>query len=171
MAFFTDRDAMLRFARSRHHRELMQLGNRRDKRNATGGYIRLYYAEPGGYSNGVWRAEANTMRHIPAFTPLSTEDSGPPVRAPMTAGTTAFRPRTRSDRRDLRRVSWPAQTTAAMTRYVRALRAQVRRGSRTSRSAGLFFLRDAGGEVVGADDACTATTSTPSSAAATSCSG
>jgi hypothetical protein len=48
-------------------------------RNATGGYIRLYNAEPQGYSNGVWRAEDGTMSHIPTFTPLSTEDSGPPV--------------------------------------------------------------------------------------------
>jgi len=78
LAFFTDRDAMLRFARSRYHRKLMVWVTDGTK-NATGGYIRLYHAEPGGYSNGVWRAEANTMGHIPAFTPLAGEELGPPV--------------------------------------------------------------------------------------------
>jgi hypothetical protein len=49
-------------------------------REATGGYIRLYNAEPGGYTNGVWRAEGEVMRHLGTFTPLSSEDAGPPVR-------------------------------------------------------------------------------------------
>lgn len=78
MAFFTDRDAMLRFARSRHHRKLM-VWVTDGKKNATGGYIRLYNAEPAGYSNGVWRAEGDTMAHIPDFTPVSGEEQGPPV--------------------------------------------------------------------------------------------
>lgn len=81
IAFFTDRDAMLRFARSRYHRKLM-LWVTDGTRNATGGYIRLYSAEPHGYSNGVWRSEGNLMAHIPTFTPLSSEpgDEGPAVR-------------------------------------------------------------------------------------------
>lgn len=79
IAFFTDRDAMLRFARSRHHRRLMQWVTD-GTRNATGGYIRLFTAEPGGYANGIWRAEGNEMAHIPTFTPLSTETAGPAVR-------------------------------------------------------------------------------------------
>ncbi|MBF9131239.1 DUF4188 domain-containing protein [Plantactinospora sp. S1510] len=79
IAFFTDRDAMLRFARSRHHRRLMQWVTD-GTRNATGGYIRLYTAEPDGYTNGIWRAEGDEMAHIPTFTPLSTEAAGPAVR-------------------------------------------------------------------------------------------
>jgi hypothetical protein len=77
-AFFTDRDAMLRFARSRYHRKLMIWVTDGNK-HATGGFIRLYHAEPGGYSNGIWRAEANNMGHIPTFTPLASEEQGPPV--------------------------------------------------------------------------------------------
>jgi len=78
IAFFTDRDALLAFARSRHHRALMQWVCAGD-RNATGGWIRLYTADAGGYTNGVWRAEENVMRHIERFTPMSHEDTGPPV--------------------------------------------------------------------------------------------
>jgi hypothetical protein len=78
IAFFTDRDALLRFARSRHHRKLM-IWVTDGTKNATGGYIRLYNAEPEGYSNGVWRAEGDAMAHIPEFTPLTTEEHGPPA--------------------------------------------------------------------------------------------
>jgi hypothetical protein len=79
IAFFTDREAMLRFARTRHHRELMQWVTDGSRRNATGGYIRLYAAEPAGYSNGVWRAEGDELAHVSHFTRLSHEESGPPV--------------------------------------------------------------------------------------------
>lgn len=80
IAFFDDRDALLLFARSRHHRELMRWVTDGTK-HATGGFIRLYGAEPEGYSNGVWRAEDGEMAHIETFTPLSTEDGdGPRVR-------------------------------------------------------------------------------------------
>ncbi|AVT37168.1 DUF4188 domain-containing protein [Plantactinospora sp. BB1] len=79
IAFFADRDAMLRFARSRHHRRLMTWVTD-GTRNATAGYIRLYTAEPDGYSNGAWRAESTEMAHIPTFTPLGTEMTGPAVR-------------------------------------------------------------------------------------------
>ena len=79
IAFFSDRDALLTFARSRHHRHLMCWVTDHGTRNATGGYIRLYAAEPDGYSNGVWRAEGPMMAHIPTFTPLAREAEGPPV--------------------------------------------------------------------------------------------
>jgi hypothetical protein len=72
VAFFTDRDALLRFARTRHHRRLM-VWLTDGTQNATGGFIRLYAAEPDGYSNGIWRAEGNEMAHITTFTPLSSE--------------------------------------------------------------------------------------------------
>lgn len=79
IAFFADRDAMLRFARTKHHRDLMCWVTDHGERYATGGFIRLYQAEPHGYSNGVWRATDEPMAHIPTFTPLSTENSGPTV--------------------------------------------------------------------------------------------
>jgi len=84
IAFFRDRDAMLTFARSKHHRNLMCWITDHGTRNGTGGYIRLYNAEPDGYSNGVWRAEGNAMAHIETFTPTSREvargeSAGPPV--------------------------------------------------------------------------------------------
>jgi hypothetical protein len=82
LAFFSDRDALLAFARSRHHRALMCWVTDSGTKNATGGYIRLYTAEPDGYSNGIWRAEGNTMGHIPTFTPLRSESDGPLVHRP-----------------------------------------------------------------------------------------
>jgi len=39
----------------------------------TGGFATVFSAEADGYSNGVWRAEGNTMAHIERFTPLSGE--------------------------------------------------------------------------------------------------
>lgn len=79
IAFFRDRDSLLTFARSAHHRRLMCWITDHGTHNATGGYIRLYTAEPDGYANGVWRAEGNGMAHIGRFTPLSSETEGPPV--------------------------------------------------------------------------------------------
>ncbi|MEV4714025.1 DUF4188 domain-containing protein [Micromonospora sp. NPDC049374] len=79
IAFFTDRDAMLRFARTRHHRRLM-VWLTDGTRNATAGFIRLYSAAPDGYSNGAWRAESSEMGHITTFTPLGAETTGPAVR-------------------------------------------------------------------------------------------
>jgi hypothetical protein len=54
IAFFSDRDALLKFARSKHHRDLMCWvtdGNR----NATGGFIRLYNADPEDPPVRSWR--------------------------------------------------------------------------------------------------------------------
>jgi len=79
IAFFRDRDALLTFARSAHHRRLMCWITDHGTRNGTAGYIRLYTADEGGYSNGIWRAEGNAMAHIETFTPLSSETAGPPV--------------------------------------------------------------------------------------------
>ena len=78
IAFFTDRDALLRFARTRHHRKLM-MWLTAGTRNATAGFIRLYTASPDGYSNGAW-AEDGAMGHIERFTPLGAETTGPAVR-------------------------------------------------------------------------------------------
>ncbi|AGZ41395.1 hypothetical protein [Actinoplanes friuliensis] len=79
IAFFDDRDALLKFARSKTHRDLMCWITDNGTRHAKAGFIRLYDADPHGYSNGVWRAEDTTMSHIETFTPLSTETAGPPV--------------------------------------------------------------------------------------------
>ncbi|MBL6279698.1 DUF4188 domain-containing protein [Micromonospora fiedleri] len=78
IAFFTDRDAMLRFARTRQHRRLM-VWLTDGTRNATAGFIRLYTAAPDGYSNGTWRAEGPEMGHIATFTPIGAETTGPEV--------------------------------------------------------------------------------------------
>lgn len=86
IAFFRDRDSLLAFARSQHHHGLMRWvcdGTR----NATGGWIRLYTADATGYSNGIWRAEQNIMRHIPRFTPMAGEQRGPWVLDPPQART------------------------------------------------------------------------------------
>jgi hypothetical protein len=78
IAFFTDQDALLLFARSKHHRALMPWISD-GKKNATGGWIRFYNAAESGYSQGIWRAEDGAMQHIDTFTPLSKETSGPSV--------------------------------------------------------------------------------------------
>ena len=81
IAFFEDRDAMLRFARSRHHRWFMDWVVDGDK-NASAGFIRLYNAESAGYSNGIWRAEEDgPMARIDTFTPTTNEKGeGPRVK-------------------------------------------------------------------------------------------
>ncbi|GAA1676965.1 hypothetical protein GCM10009765_27840 [Fodinicola feengrottensis] len=78
IAFFEDREALLRFARSKHHRALMPWISD-GKKNALGGWIRLYSAAESGYAQGIWRAEDGAMQHIDTFTPLGNETAGPPV--------------------------------------------------------------------------------------------
>ncbi len=78
IAFFKDRDAMLKFARSKYHNQLMIWVTDGNK-NADGGFIRLYSAEESGYSNGKWRAEEKIMKVIERFTPLTGESAGPLV--------------------------------------------------------------------------------------------
>ena len=78
-AFFEDRDALLKFGRSKAHRDLMCWLTDHGTRNAKAGFIRFYYADAHGYSNGAWRAEDASMGHIPTWTPLPAETDGPPV--------------------------------------------------------------------------------------------
>jgi hypothetical protein len=82
VAFFDDREALLKFGRSRAHRDLMCWLTDHGTHNAKAGFIRFYAAESHGYSNGTWRAEDGSMSHIPTWTPLRTEptdSAGPPV--------------------------------------------------------------------------------------------
>lgn len=79
VAVFADRDAMLRFARSKAHRDLMCWMTDHDDRNGTAGFIRLFDAQPAGYSNGEWRAEGDGMAHIEEFSPIGHEENGAPV--------------------------------------------------------------------------------------------
>lgn len=77
IAFFADRDSLLRFARSPEHADLIQWVMRP---NARGGFIRLWAAEPAGYSSGVWRAEPpSAMRAISHFSALVDEERPPLV--------------------------------------------------------------------------------------------
>ena len=76
IAAFRDNDSMLRFARSKHHRNLMQWATK-NRRNADGGYIRLFEATENGYTNGRWRAEDDEWAHIERFTETTKEaDAG-----------------------------------------------------------------------------------------------
>ena len=73
IAFFEDMDSMMKFARSKYHRELM-IWVTDGTKHADGGYIRLYDAQPEGYSNGKWRSEENVMQHIEHFSPIGNEE-------------------------------------------------------------------------------------------------
>jgi hypothetical protein len=74
---FEEMDQMLRFARSKLHRELMAWIVEGDGKHAKAGFIRLYDARPGGsYANGLWSNE-DARGYDERFTALSTEDQGP----------------------------------------------------------------------------------------------
>ena len=78
IAFFADRESLLEFARSPEHAWLMRWVM--EPGSARGGFIRLYAAEPNGYSSGVWRAEPpHVLQAISHFTPLGDEELGPAV--------------------------------------------------------------------------------------------
>ena len=77
IAFFADREALLRFARCPEHAALMRWVM--EPGNARGGFIRIYEALPHDYSSGVWRAEGNVMQAIDRFTPLPGEVEPPRV--------------------------------------------------------------------------------------------
>jgi hypothetical protein len=78
IAFFSDRDALLRFARSPEHAEIMRWVM--SPGNARGGFIRIWEVQPEGYSSGIWRAEpGNVLKGIDRFTPVGSEREGPPV--------------------------------------------------------------------------------------------
>ncbi|MEZ0066923.1 hypothetical protein ABIA32_002936 [Streptacidiphilus sp. MAP12-20] len=80
IAFFTDRDELLKFARSREHAELMCWLTDQGRKKATAGWIKIYTADETGYTNGVWRAEDGELAHIDAYAPLSAEAGQRPVR-------------------------------------------------------------------------------------------
>ncbi len=76
--FFTDRAALLRFARSPEHAACMRWLTAEGREEA--GYIRIYEAAPGGYTSGEWRAEPERERTpIERFSPLAGEAHGPAV--------------------------------------------------------------------------------------------
>jgi hypothetical protein len=78
IAFFTDREALLTFARCSEHARLMEWVMRPG--NAHGGFIRFWEVLPDGYSSGVWRAEApHEMKAIERFSPLTGEQEPPLV--------------------------------------------------------------------------------------------
>ncbi|WP_419996524.1 DUF4188 domain-containing protein [Streptomyces boninensis] len=79
IAFFTDRDELHKFARTPAHHDLMCWLTDHGTKRATGGYIRIYTADPHGYTNGIWRAEDGRLGHIDIFTPLTTEHRTRPV--------------------------------------------------------------------------------------------
>ncbi|MQY12643.1 hypothetical protein SRB5_27790 [Streptomyces sp. RB5] len=80
MAFFTDADALNKFARGRAHHDLMCWLTDDGTRRARAGFVRIYTASPHGYTNGAWRAEDGSLGHIDTFAPLSTERAPKPVR-------------------------------------------------------------------------------------------
>ena len=81
IAFFSDRDELLKFARSSAHARLMCWLTDEGGKRATAGWIRIYTADAHGYTNGVWRAEDGRLGHIDTFAPLGTEtERGLPAR-------------------------------------------------------------------------------------------
>jgi hypothetical protein len=81
MAFFTDRDSLLLFARSPEHASIIHWVFRPGK--AHGGFIRIYEARPQGYSSGIWRAELpRELKAIERFSPVAGEKEGPLVADP-----------------------------------------------------------------------------------------
>jgi len=84
IVLFEEMDQLLRFARSKDHRELMRWVTDGD-RNARAVFIRLYETHPGGsYANGAWSADG-AAGYDERFTALSTEEEGPFVH-PRRAG-------------------------------------------------------------------------------------
>jgi hypothetical protein len=78
VVLFEEMEQMLRFARNKLHRELMQWVTDGD-RNANAGFIRLYDARAGGsYANGAWSADGAAGYHE-RFTALTSESEGPRV--------------------------------------------------------------------------------------------
>ena len=73
IAMFESREDMLTIARSPEHRALVRWVADGNTDHATAGFIRLFSADVDGYSNGTWRAEAETMTHIEEWTPLPGE--------------------------------------------------------------------------------------------------
>lgn len=79
IAFFKDRDALLAFARTPEHADIMRWVMLPGK--AHGGFIRFYEVQSNGYSSGCWRAETgHELKAIDQFTALQTESEGPQVK-------------------------------------------------------------------------------------------
>jgi hypothetical protein len=79
VVLFEEMDQMLRFARSKIHRELMSWVVEGEGKNAKAGFIRLYDARPdGSYANGLWSNEG-ARGYDERFTPTSRETQGPLV--------------------------------------------------------------------------------------------
>ncbi len=83
VVFFDDQRSLYQFARGKDHAQGMLWLTTNGRARA--GFIRIYDAQPAGYTNGLWRAEtAHTSRAmsvdaIRRFTPLAGEDQGPLV--------------------------------------------------------------------------------------------
>lgn len=74
IAFFTDADELNKFARTPAHHELICWLTDNGTKRATAGFIRIYTADPHGYTNGSWHVEdIGTIGHMDNFNPLSTE--------------------------------------------------------------------------------------------------
>ncbi len=70
IAYFDTMEDLFAVARTPEHRKLMRwLADGTDDQ-ATAGYIRLYRADPHGYTSGIWRAEDRSMSHIEEYSPL-----------------------------------------------------------------------------------------------------
>jgi hypothetical protein len=80
IAFFTDREELLKFARSREHAELVCWLTDTGRKKATAGWIRIYTAEEEGYTNGRWRAEDGALGHVETWAPLAAETEPRPVK-------------------------------------------------------------------------------------------
>lgn len=73
IACFETKDDLLRIARTPEHRKLMQWVANGSTDQATAGFIRLFDADPDGYTSGIWRAEDAAMTHIEEFTRTAGE--------------------------------------------------------------------------------------------------
>jgi hypothetical protein len=73
LAYFETREDLLRMARTPEHRHLMRWVTGGTE-HATAGFIRLFVADAHGYTNGIWRAEDQSMDHIETYTPLLGDD-------------------------------------------------------------------------------------------------
>lgn len=82
IAYFDTMEDLLTIARSPEHRQLMRWVADGTDDQATAGFIRLYRAEPHGYTNGIWRAEDTSMAHIEEYTPLPGDTGPKPVDDP-----------------------------------------------------------------------------------------
>jgi hypothetical protein len=79
MAYFDTMDQLLAVARLPEHRKLMRWVADGTSEHATAGFIRLYSVDEHGYTNGIWRAEDQSMSHIEDYTRLPGDQGPRPV--------------------------------------------------------------------------------------------